>query len=90
MRLFHCTTVELTSANTPNVGISDVQFLVVGTAFALSRIILLEKIFFFTVVKLFLYFPLHCRAKSSNFLSFFFIRVPLLKIYSALRYKIRM
>ena len=55
MRLFHCTTVELTSANTPNVGISDVQFLVVGTAFALSRIILLEKIFFFTVLKLFLY-----------------------------------
>ena len=87
MRLFHCTTVELTSANTPNVGISDVQFLVVGTAFALSRIILLEKIFFFTVVKLFLYIV---EQKSSNFLSFFFIRVPLLKIYSALRYKIRM
>ena len=39
VRLFHCTTVELTSANTPNVGISDVQFLIVGTAFALSRII---------------------------------------------------
>ncbi|CAL7951304.1 unnamed protein product [Xylocopa violacea] len=32
VRLFHCTTVELTSANIPNVDISDVQFLIVGTA----------------------------------------------------------
>jgi len=36
-RLFHCTTVELTLANIPNVDISGVQFLIVGTAFALSR-----------------------------------------------------
>ena len=36
-RLFHCTTIELTLANIPNVDISDVKFLLVGTAFALSR-----------------------------------------------------
>ncbi|PBC26066.1 hypothetical protein APICC_07208 [Apis cerana cerana] len=29
VRLFHCTTVELTSANTPNVGISDVFITVI-------------------------------------------------------------
>jgi len=44
-RLFHCTSVELTLANIPNVDISGVQFLVVGTAFALSRIINLKTKF---------------------------------------------
>jgi len=35
-RLFHCTTVGLTPAITPNVGNSGALFLVVRTAFALS------------------------------------------------------
>jgi len=37
VRPFHCTAVGLTPAIAPNVGNSGALFLVVGTAFALSR-----------------------------------------------------
>ena len=36
-RPYHCTSVGLTPASIPNADTSGVQFLVVGTAFALSR-----------------------------------------------------